>query len=184
LFDAARAKDHDQSLALQQETGASTLSLSPETLKALYPKLNTEGLYRGCLTQDGTEGWNDPIALHHWYRDQCLRAGVNIVCDDHCQYPSHACNIAVICGGYWTRDVAGHFGIEIPLQREKHTVFQARTERPVSAELPLVANLAAGIYFRPEGESYIAGYEGNNEGEVHDLEPAWASWDELWARLY
>ena len=81
LFDDTRAEDHDHSLALQQETGASTQSLAPEALKALYPELNTEGLYRGCLTQDGTEGWIDPIALHHWYRDQCLRAGVNIVYD-------------------------------------------------------------------------------------------------------
>ena len=184
LFDASRAEDHDHSLALQQETGASTRSLAPEALQALYPELNTEGLYRGCLTQDGTEGWIDPIALHHWYRDQCLRAGVNIVYDDHRQYPSHASDITVICAGYWTRDVARHFGIEIPVQGEKHTVFQVRTERPVSAGLPLVADLAAGIYFRPEGEGYIAGYEGNNEGEVDDLEPAWASWDELWERLY
>ena len=60
--------------------------------------------------------------------------------------------------------------------------FRVRTERPVSAGLPLVADLAAGIY-QAEGEGYIAGYEGNNEGEVDDLEPARASWDTM-ERLY
>ena len=70
LFDASRAEDHDHSLALQQETGASTQSLAPESLKALYPELNTEDLYRSHLTRDGTEGWIDPIPLHHRYRDQ------------------------------------------------------------------------------------------------------------------
>ena len=125
LFDASRAEDHDHSLALQQETGASTRSLAPEALQALYPELNTEGLYRGCLTQDGTEGWIDPIALHHWYRDQCLRAGVNIVYDDHRQYPSHASDITVICAGYGTRDVARHFGIETPCKARSIRFFRS-----------------------------------------------------------
>ena len=184
LFDAARADDHDQSLALQQEMGASTQSLEPGALKALYPDLSTDDVYRGCLTLDGSEGWIDPISLHAWYKNQCLKAGVKFEYGDYREHPCQASDITVICAGFWTRDVGKYFGIEVPVRGEKHTVFQVHTERPVCAELPLVADLAAGIYFRPEGEGYIAGYEGNNEGEEENLEPAWDSWDDVWERLY
>jgi len=184
LFDSARVDDHDQSLALQQAMGASTRSLEPEALKTLFPDLNTAEVYRGCLTSDGAEGWIDPVGLHTWYKKKCVQAGVNIVYGDYRDYPSKPSDITVVCAGYWTRDVAKHFGIEVPVRGEKHTVFQVHTERTVCADLPLVADLAAGIYFRPEGEGYIAGYEGNNEGEAEDLEPAWDSWDDVWERLY
>ena len=184
LFDAARAGDHDQSLILQQEMGASTQSLDANELKVLFADLNTEDLYRGCLTLDGSEGWIDPTSLHTWYKEKCLQAGVKFVYGDHREYPAQTSDITVVCAGCWTRDVAKYFGLEVPVRGEKHTVFQIKTERPVCAELPLVADLAAGIYFRPEGEGYIAGYEGNNEGEADDLEPAWESWDEVWERLY
>ena len=52
LFDTARAEDHDQSLMLQQEMGASTQSLDPTDLKILFPDLNTCLLYTSPSPRD------------------------------------------------------------------------------------------------------------------------------------
>jgi sarcosine oxidase subunit beta len=184
LFDESRRADHDRTLALQAELGASTQSLTPDALEQRFPEIHAQDLYRGCLTTDHSEGWIDPVALHNWYRDQCRAAGVEIRYGDYRDDSFAATDTIIISAGFWTRDIARRFGIEIPVQGEKHTVFQVQTARPVLSGCPLVADLGSGVYFRPEGDGYIAGYDGNNQGEAEDLEPNWPSWDIVWEKLY
>ena len=184
LFDESRRGDHDQTLALQQDLGASTRSLSPNELAQLFPDMHVGDLYRGCLTTDSSEGWIDPVVLHGWYRDQCRGAGVDIRYGDYRDDRFASSDTIIITAGFWTRDIACRFGVDVPVQGEKHTVFQVQTARPQLTDCPLVADLESGVYFRPEGNGYIAGYDGNNEGEAEDLEPNWPSWDQVWEKLY
>ena len=184
LFDHDRQQDHDHSLALQQRLGATTTSMQPEVLAREFPFLSTDDLYRGCITRDGSEGWIDPNALHQWYRSQCRAAGVQFQYSDFRKASFTPPDTIIITAGFWTREVAQHFNIEVPVRGEKHTVFRVQTSKPVIADLPLVADLASGVYLRPEGDGYIVGYDGNNEGEADDLEPYWPSWDTVWEKLY
>ena len=50
--------------------------------------------------------------------------------------------------------------------------------------LPLVADLITGVYVRPEGDGYIAGYDGNGEWHSDNLEPNYNSWNEIWEHLF
>jgi FAD-dependent oxidoreductase domain-containing protein 1 len=98
--------------------------------------------------------------------------------------PIKPSDIIIICAGYRTREVALHFGIYLPIFGDKHSVFHVQNRRPAMSHLPLIADLASGIYLRPEGTGYIVGFSGNSEGEANDLEPNWPSWDVVWQLLY
>ena len=184
LFDESRRSDHDDSLSLQRSLGAATESLSPEELSTLFPVLNVDGIYRGCLTRDGSEGWIDPVALHSWYKHACTAGGVEFVYADYREEPKDQFDKTIICAGYWSREVAKNFGVDLPIKGEKHTVFQVQTSAPQIKALPLIADLESTIYLRPEGDGYIVGYAGNNEGESDNLEPLWTCWDHVWELLY
>lgn len=184
LFDNDQKDDHDASFALQQAKGASTQSLTPDEIKQLFPYMNVDDLYRGCITTDGSEGWLDPVELHNWYRDKCKENGVNFVWGDALDHDHSEADKIVITAGCWSRELGKHFGVNIPVEGHKHTCFFVKTNKPVIEDLPLVADLPTGIYLRPEGDAYIVGYDGNNDGEAPDLDPNLNSWDDVWMKLY
>lgn len=184
LFDDTMKSDHDNSIALQQSLGASTQSFTPDEVKQRFPYINTDDLYRGCITTNGSEGWLDPVTLHAWYREQCKKQGVEFVWNDARLCDHSTADAIVITAGYWSQTIGKHFGVDIPVEGQKHTVFNVSTTKPVYKDLPLVADLPTGVYLRPEGDGYIVGYDGNNDGQAADLEPNWDSWDEIWLKLY
>ena len=166
LFDHDRQQDHDHSLALQQRLGATTTSMQPEVLAREFPFLSTDDLYRGCITRDGSEGWIDPNALHQWYRSQCRAAGVQFQYSDFRKASFTPPDTIIITAGFWTREVAQHFNIEVPVRGEKHTVFRVQTSKPVIADLPLVADLASGVV---ADLLEIVGAIEVSEGEARDV---------------
>ena len=147
----------------------------------MYPEINVDDLYRGCITVDGSEGWLDPVTLHKWYRDNI---DCKIVYEDGRVYNHDDADAVVITAGCWSYKVGKRFGLEIPVIPHKHTVFNVTTEKPVISNLPLVADLVTGVYFRPEGQGYIVGYDGNGDMNGKDLEPDFNSWDDVWMHLY
>lgn len=184
LFDESRRADHDASLAIQCNLGAKTKSFSADALKTLIPELFVDDLYRGCLTDDGSEGWVDPVRLHHWFKDEAISNGVSIRFKDFHHERFGASDTIIVCAGCWSRSIASEFGVDLPIIGDKHTVYNFKTTRPQKGDLPLVADLTTGVYVRPEGDGYIVGYSGNSEGETENLEPNWALWEEVWGLLY
>lgn len=183
LFGADQDADHDASFKLQTSLGASTKSISPSEITDRFP-INTEDVYRGCITIDGSEGWLDPVTLHSWYKSQATASGVKYVYADGREVDHSDADRVIITAGCWSGEVGKHFGLEIPVVPHKHTVFNVVTAKPVMHDLPLVADLITGIYLRPEGNGYIVGYDGNGDLESRDLEPDWNSWDKVWELLY
>lgn len=181
LFGTNQKQDHDYSHKMQLENGATTLSLDPEQIDIQHDYLNTEDLYKGCLTTDGSEGWLDPIELHKWYKNN---TDCEIIYKDGTEVDHNQADAVVITAGCWSNEVGKTFGLNIPVRPHKHTVFNVSTAKPVIKDMPLVADLVTGVYLRPEGEGYIVGYDGNGTYDSEDLEPDWNSWDEVWMHLY
>ena len=181
LFGNDQKADCDASTLLQRSCGASTTSITPEMLQQNYSYLNTEDLYRGCVTTDGSEGWIDPVALHRWYKEN---TDCDVVYQDGRNVYHEEADAVVIAAGCWSYKVGKKFGLEIAVVPNKHTVFNVQTELPVFNDMPLIADLVTGIYLRPEGEGYIVGYDGNSDLNGTDLEPDWNSWDAVWEHLY
>lgn len=184
LFGDHQKNDCDASTLLQRSCGASTIAMLPNEVKEKHPYLNTEDLYRGCITLDHSEGWIDPVSLHTWYKNEAQKNGVKWVYEDGTKVDHDDADAVVITAGCWSYKVGKKFGLEIPVVPHKHTVFQVKTSKPIIKELPLVADLITGIYLRPEGDMYIVGYDGNGDLNGTDLEPDYNSWDEVWEHLY
>ena len=184
LFGHNQVQDHDASIELQKSLGASTKSLKSNQLKILFPDMNFNDVYRGCVTQDGSEGWIDPNSLHSWYKDHCLKNNVKFEYVDGTKADHGSADAIVICSGCWSNSVAQHFNFSIPVIGHKHTVYYVSTADPQIKTLPLVADLITGVYLRPEGNQYIVGYDGNGEFDSFDLEPNLNCWDTVWEHLY
>jgi glycine/D-amino acid oxidase-like deaminating enzyme len=176
--------NHDKSIAMQSATGANTQSLEPSELLKLFPQLNVDDVYRGCITTDDSEGWVDPVTLHNWFRSEAQINGVKIVFEDGITADHSDADAIVIASGCWSNAVGNAFNINIPVKGHKHTVYNVSTQAPHIPNLPLVADLITGIYLRPEGNSYIVGYDGNGDWDGVDLDPDYNSWDEVWEHLY
>ena len=182
LFGEEQEEDFKYSTALQQELGATTKTLTPVELKAQYPWIFVDDIRDACYTSDGSEGWIDPYSLHNWFKDEAKKLGVKFIWEDGIQ--QHDCDAIVIASGCWTGKVAKNWGIDIPVKGHKHTVYNFLTEEPQIPTMPLVADLINGTYWRPEGDGYIVGYDGNSEWDAEDLEPNWNTWDKTWQLLY
>ena len=185
LFGHNQKNDCDSTTLLQRKHGASTISIPPYDLQNEYgfSYINTDDIYRGCLTVDGSEGWIDPTTLHSWFKKTAQQNGVQYEYADGRERKHNADAVVITCG-CWSGEVGKHFGLDIPVVPHKHTVFNVTTSKPVIKDLPLVADLTTGVYLRPEGEGYIVGYDGNGDLESRDLEPDYNSWDEVWEKLY
>ena len=182
LFGEEQQEDFKHSTAIQQELGATTKTLTPVELKERYPWIFVDDVWNACYTDDSSEGWIDPHSLHGWFKNQSKKLGVKFVWEDGVQ--QHDCDIIIIASGCWTGEVAKNWDIDIPVKGHKHTVYNILTEKPQISTMPLVADLITGVYWRPEGQGYIAGWDGNSEWDSEDLEPNWNMWEQTWQFLY
>jgi glycine/D-amino acid oxidase-like deaminating enzyme len=181
LFGLDQKADHDYSYKMQREMGASTIKLNNRQMEISHSYINSDDIYSGCITTDGSEGWLDPVSLHKWYKEN---TDCKFIYADGTKVNHDDAEAVVITAGCWSYKVGKTFGLSIPVLPHKHTVFNVSTSKPVIKDMPLIADLITGIYLRPEGNGYIVGYDGNGTLDSEDLEPDWNSWDEVWEHLY
>ena len=129
LFGNNQQWDHDRSLETQNSHGATTISLTPEKIKELFPQLYVDDIYRGCITNDGSEGWLDPVTLHSWIKQKSQELGVKLIFKDGLKVDHSQGDYILIVCGCWTNEVAEHFNISIPVKGHKHTVFNVSTQK-------------------------------------------------------
>lgn len=182
LFGKEQAKDCNQAFFLQKLMGASTKLYTPARLKKAYPLLYTGDLHLATFTDDQSEGWIDPYELHRWFMLQARRMGVEYVYEDGIDRAD--AEKVVIASGCWSAKVGRHYGIEIPVKGHKHTVYKITPEQPAFFTWPLIADLTTGVYFRPEGNGYIVGYDGNGNWDAENLDPDLMHFETVWEKLY
>lgn len=182
LFGEDQAKDCNQSFLLQKLMGASTKLYSPKKLKEAYEHFNVDDLHMGTYTDDSSEGWIDPYELHKWFKDAVVKSRIQFVYEDGIGRAD--ADKIIIASGCWSGEVAKHYGIDIPVKGHKHTVYKITTEFDHFFNWPLVADLVTGVYWRPEQNGYIVGYDGNGEWDSSNLDPDLNSFEEVWGKLY
>lgn len=185
--------------AVQREHGVDVLLLDPDELHNRFPWLRTDDLAGGSLGLSG-EGWFDAHALLTSFRRKARALGVEyvageVVSIDHdggavqgvrlADGSRIATDLVVNAAGPRAADVAAMAGLDLPVRARKRNVyhFDCRTH---IGPTPLTIS-PSGVYFRPEGAAWIAGYsphDGEPDPDTLDLAPDRAFFDEfMWPRL-
>ncbi len=183
----------------QAREGADIALFEPQELAARFPYLNVEGVALAAWGRRG-EGWFDGYGLMQAFRRKARSLGVVYRQDEAVDFERQGSRVTAVrlasgarvaCGafvnaagasGAWK--LARGLGVEIPVRSRKRCVFVFEAKQRF-ADCPLVVD-ATGVYFRPEGRTYLAGFSPPeaDDPDCDDFEVVWSQFDEvLWPAL-
>jgi FAD-dependent oxidoreductase domain-containing protein 1 len=163
-FEAALRANHE----VQVAEGADIALLTPSEVATRFPWMSTDGVALASLGLTG-EGWFDGYGLLQAFRHKARALGADFIAaeavgmdivGDSRVTGVHLSDGTVIQAGHvvnaagpWSRAVAAMAGVSLPVDARRRCVFgfDSRTDAP---GCPLVID-TSGIWFRPEGESFI-----------------------------
>jgi glycine/D-amino acid oxidase-like deaminating enzyme len=167
--------------ALQTSLGADISLLDKEGLQQQFPWLNVEDLAAGAYGVSG-EGWFDGYGLVQALRRKAQALGVwyvpadvvgvkrdrkkitHVLASNGQEYP---CDTVVNAAGAWARRVAEMVGIDIPVFARRRSIFNVSSPAKLMG-CPLLID-PTGVYFRPEGKTYICGTSPAADNDPDDL---------------
>jgi glycine/D-amino acid oxidase-like deaminating enzyme len=175
--DATLRENH----ALQKNLGADIDLMSQDALKAKFPWLNVEDLAAGAYGVSG-EGWFDGYGLVQALRKKAQSLGARYVAADVTGLVAYGrkithvtvhtgdhypCDTLVNAAGAWTRRLSAMMGIDIPVYARRRSIFNVSSPARLTNS-PLLID-PTGVYFRPEGATYITGTSPSAENDPDDL---------------
>ena len=185
--------------AMQQQHGVDVLLLGSEELAGRFPWLRTDDLAGGSLGLSG-EGWFDAHALLESFRRKARALGVEYLAGTVVGIDRDASavrgvrladgsriatDLVVDAAGPRAAEVAAMAGLELPVRARKRHVYHFDCRERIGPT-PLTIS-PSGVYFRPEGDAWIAGYsprDGEPDPDTLDLEPDRALFDAfIWPGL-
>ncbi len=155
--------------AMQRSLGTDSTLLSKAGLVKRFPWLNVDDLSTGSLGLS-REGWLDPHALLLGFSRKARRLGAEYVQGEvasirieHSKVQSIEltagrrihCGVLVNAAGPRAAQIASMAAVELPVRPRKRQVFVIACQERLS-DCPMVVD-PTGLYFRPEGETYICG---------------------------
>ena len=155
--------------AIQVAEGADVALLRPDELAARFPWLSLNGVVLSSLGVSG-EGWFDGYGLMRAFRRKARALGAAYVAAEAvgidivghrvtgvrlADGDTIECGVLVDAAGPWARDVAALAGVILPVEARRRCVFGFDARRTLPG-CPLIVD-TSGIWFRPEGESFICG---------------------------
>ena len=170
--------------ALQRSLDVPVVLLSPTDLTERFPWLNTDDLAAGSLGV-ADEGWFDAYALLQGFRRKARALGVaeragEVVGIDRvgdrvtgvrlADGSSIGADWIVNAAGPRAASIADMVGVDLPVRPRKRHVYHL--EAPVSLGAAPLTIDPSGVYERPEGATYIAGYsprDGEADPDTLDL---------------
>ena len=184
----------------QKRLGADITLLDPTTLAARFPYLNTGDLAIGSYGVTG-EGWFDGYGLMQAFRKAARAKGVEYRKSRVTGFEKAGNRIAAVeledgtriaCGAFvnaagasGARVLTEKAGFPVPVYAKKRSVFSFSAKEKLSNH-PLLID-TSGVWWRPEGEGYIAGYSPDEPEELDfsgDFEVDWPLFDEvIWPAL-
>jgi len=167
--------------ALQTSLGAQIRYLPKDELQAAFPWLNTEDLVAGTYGVSG-EGWFDGYGLVQALRKKAQSLGARYLPVEATglrragRRVTHVltsageeldCDLMVNAAGPWARRIAQMLEVELPVYARRRSIFNVSS--PAKLErCPLLID-PSGVYFRPEGATYICGTSPSAEHDPNDL---------------
>jgi FAD-dependent oxidoreductase domain-containing protein 1 len=189
----------EQNHAVQRAHGVQVALLDPAELAARFPWLRTDDLAGGSLGL-ADEGWFDAYALLQAFRRKAHSLGVEYLAGSVESVERDGATLSgvrladgrrivtdrlVNAAGPRAAQVAAMAGLELPVHPRKRFVYHFACRRRLGA-VPLTI-APSGVYFRPEGESWIAGYsprDGEPDPDTLDLEVDRSRFDDVvWPEL-
>lgn len=167
--------------ALQTSLGADIGLLAKDALQARFPWLNTEDLVAGCYGESG-EGWFDGYGLVQALRKKAQALGARYIAAEVAALhrdgqhvtqvqttngEAYPCDFVVNAAGAWSRKVAQMAGIDLPVFARRRSIFNVRSPARLD-HCPLLID-PSGVYFRPEGTSFICGTSPSADNDPDDL---------------
>ncbi|WP_277185845.1 FAD-binding oxidoreductase [Caballeronia sp. BR00000012568055] len=167
--------------ALQRELSADISLLDTPQLRSRFPWLNTEDLAAGAFGESG-EGWFDGYGLVTALRRKARALGARYVASDviglECSGrhvtgvrasngETYACDVVVNAAGAWSRSIAAMLGIDLPVYARRRSIFNVSSPARLDA-CPLLID-PSGVYFRPEGRTWICGTSPAADNDPDDL---------------
>ena len=143
--------------------------------------LNVDDLVSGAYGASG-EGWFDGYGLVQALRKKAQALGARYVAADVTGVvrdgrkithvvtndgERHACDTLVNAAGAWTRTLSSMMGIDIPVYARRRSIFNVSSPAKL-ADCPLLID-PTGVYFRPEGRTYICGTSPSPDRDPDDL---------------
>jgi sarcosine oxidase len=185
--------------AVQRELGVAVALLTPAQLSQRLPWMFTDDLAAASLGL-ADEGWFDAHALLQGFRRKARSLGVvehtglvvgfelegdRVGAVRLADGSTIRADWVVNAAGPRAAEVAAMAGIELPVRPRKRLVFHV--DAPVSLGAAPLTIDPSGIYFRPEGATYITGYsprDGDADPDTLDLEPDRSRFDSIvWPAL-
>lgn len=170
---------------LQRAHDVDVALLDPEALKTRFPWLNVDDIVLGSLGLSA-EGWFDGYLLMQSLKAKAISQGVKYLRAEavgvaHSRHDgvAHveavlladgtriACRAMVNAAGAWAKPVAGWLGIDLPVHGKRRTVFNLSSPAKLP-KCPLLID-PSGIWLRPEGHGFIAGFcpeEGDDGNDI------------------
>ena len=188
--------------AVQRSMGADVALLTPVQLHERFPWLSTDGVTLGSLGLS-SEGWFDGYSLLQALRRKAQAQGARYVQAEAVGVDTQAsggvqriralrlgdgtqleCSAVVNAAGPWARAVAQWLNIDLPVHARRRTVFHFTCPEALPG-CPLLID-PSGIWLRPEGNGFIAGYAPPEDEDPDDapLDPDHAAFeDHVWPTL-
>jgi glycine/D-amino acid oxidase-like deaminating enzyme len=197
--DAAAAGILSRNHQVQKSCGADTVLLSPDELRARFPWLNADGLELGSLGLSG-EGWFDNHGFLLGLRRAARMRGVGYVEDEVIGIRREngrttgvrlksgediGCGTIINAAGTRGPRIAAMAGLSLPVEPRRRSLFVFSCQTPLGGKVPLTVD-PTGVFFRPEGQFYLAGTtpKSDDEVDVEDFEVMHAEFeDEIWPVL-
>ena len=170
---------------LQRAHDVDVALLDPEALKTRFPWLNVDDIVLGSLGLSA-EGWFDGYLLMQSLKAKAISQGVKYLRAEavgvaHSRHDgvAHveavlladgtriACRAMVNAAGAWAKPVAGWLDIDLPVHGKRRTVFNLSSPAKLP-KCPLLID-PSGIWLRPEGHGFIAGFcpeEGDDGNDI------------------
>lgn len=187
-----------QNHRVQQSLGADIELMDPPALKRRFPWLNVEDLAGGSFGRSN-EGWTDPYGLLQAFRRKAIaqgavytqdeavgleRRGDHVISATLAKAGRVATGAVIDAAGINAARVAAWAGFDLPVRPRKRFVYVFDCRVPVP-KAPLLID-PTGVYFRPEGASFIGGVspEEGEDPDCTDLEVEYRLFEEVvWPAL-
>jgi glycine/D-amino acid oxidase-like deaminating enzyme len=166
---------------IQRAHGADVVLLSAAQLRARFSWLNTDDLAGGSLGLSG-EGWFDGWALLCGFRRKATALGARYLAAEVVAADRRGRRILSVrtadgeritgdlfvnAAGPWAGKVAALFGIELPVEARRRSVFAITCPKP-PRPFPLLID-TSGVWVRPEGTGFICGAPPPADRDLPDL---------------
>ena len=152
MFGPEHAEEQYKALKNHKACQAGTKNIKGSELINFFPYINSEGIETATFTDNQSEGWIDPFMFHGALKSKAIELGANFIKGEVKSISEIKAKTIISAAGCWTKELLE----DIPVEPQKHTVFRVKCPKHIP-EMPLTGDLTTGVYWRPEGNEYLAG---------------------------